>query len=152
MPTTKKPKISEPEKTNTPAVKKDTRTYFYAVGKRKTAIATVRLYPKGTGSILINNKKLEEFFFEPLTEKVIQPLHTLGKTKDFDVVVRVKGGGIASQADAARHGLSKALSLLDEGTRTTLKRSGLLTRDARIKERKKFGLKKARRAPQWSKR
>ena len=129
-----------------------TGTYFYANGKRKTAVARVRLY-KGTGRILINEKDAKEYFG---TQELVDILHaplTLTKTDgDWDISVKVIGGGKASQADAVRHGIAKALIVADADYRAVLKPEGYLTRDSRIKERKKFGLKKARRAPQFSKR
>ena len=137
---------------STKSSKQDSRQYFYAAGKRKTSIAKVRLYPKGKGNIEVNGKKVEEYFFGTLVEKVLQPLKILGVTGDYDIVAEVYGGGMSSQASAVCHGISKALALTDESVRTTVKRAGLLTRDARVKERKKYGLKRARRAPQWSKR
>src|SRR6185295_15265406 len=136
----------------TPPVKekKDPRLYFYALGRRKTAVAQVRLISKGSGDFTVNDRKLEAYFFGTLIQKVLQPLKALGVGKSYDVVAKVNGGGMTGQADAVSHGLARALALLDEAGKTTLKRAGFLTRDARVKERKKFGLKKARRSPQWS--
>ena len=125
---------------------------FHAVGRRKKAIARVRLIP-GEGNITINKRNLEEYFgYETLKTVVRQPLvltETLGK---FDVVVNCKGGGFTGQAGAIRHGLSRALVTLNPEFRPTLKAAGFMTRDPRMKERKKYGLKGARRAPQFSKR
>ena len=125
---------------------------FHAVGRRKKAIARVRLIP-GEGNIIINKRNLEEYFgYETLKTVVRQPLtltETLGK---FDVIVNCKGGGFTGQAGAIRHGIARALLQADETYRGALKAAGLLTRDPRMKERKKYGLKAARRAPQFSKR
>ena len=125
---------------------------FHAVGRRKKAIARVRLVP-GTGVIKINKRDLEEYFgYETLKMIVRAPLvltDTLGK---FDVIVNVYGGGYTGQAGAIRHGIARALLQYDESLRPALKKAGFLTRDPRMKERKKPGLKKARRAPQFSKR
>lgn len=127
--------------------------YYYGVGRRKTATAQVRLY-KGDGKKVVINKQTGEHYFNPsyLIEKVIAPLKAVGMDKDFDISVLVQGGGIAAQADAIRHGVARALVAFDTNFKTTLKKTGYLTRDARMKERKKFGLHRARRAPQFSKR
>lgn len=128
--------------------------YFYAVGRRKRSIATVRLYPKGKGEITIVNtdKSLEEHLpVDLLQEAVRLPLKAVGHV-DADVTVKVVGGGIRGQAEAIRLGISRALLKMNEDYRATLKPLGVLTRDPREKERKKYGLKKARRAPQWAKR
>lgn len=126
--------------------------YYYSAGKRKTAIARVKLY-EGKGDVVINDKKLKEYFETPTRiENAVAPLRITDNAKKFDVVVNVKGGGKAAQSDAVRHGISRALLLVDPDLRPTLKREGFLRRDARIKERKKPGLKGARRAPQFSKR
>ncbi|NLY61816.1 MAG: 30S ribosomal protein S9 [Clostridiales bacterium] len=125
---------------------------YYGTGRRKKAVARVRLVP-GDGKITINNRDIEEYFgLETLKVIVRQPLvltDTLGK---FDVVANVHGGGFTGQAGAIRHGISRALLEADRELRPTLKRAGFLTRDPRMKERKKYGLKGARRAPQFSKR
>ncbi len=127
--------------------------YFYGVGRRKTASAQVRLY-KGDGKIVIINDQIGSYYFSPkdLVEIALTPLTTVGMQKDFDVSAHVHGGGMAAQADAVRHGIARALVEFDANLKTALKKAGLLTRDARVKERKKFGLKRARRAPQFSKR
>ncbi|MEK7523433.1 MAG: 30S ribosomal protein S9 [Patescibacteria group bacterium] len=128
-------------------------TYFYANGKRKTSVAGVRLYQNGKGVITINGRTFENYF--PVftdQDKIMAPLRMANTLKTFDIVVQVHGGGIHSQAEAVRHGVSKALLEHDSNLRTTLKPMGFLTRDSRIKERKKYGLKRARRAPQFSKR
>ena len=129
------------------------KKYFYGTGRRKSSVARVRVYENGTGSIIINGRDIEEYFgLETLKMVVRQPMvatETLGK---FDVVCTVAGGGVTGQAGAIRHGLSRALLGLNPEYRATLKAAGFLTRDPRMKERKKYGLKAARRAPQFSKR
>lgn len=128
------------------------KVFYYGTGRRKNAVARVRLLP-GTGNIVINGRSIDEYFgLETLKLIVRQPLaltDTLGK---FDVLAKVQGGGFSGQAGAIRHGISRALLLVDDQMRPVLKPAGLLTRDPRMKERKKYGLKKARRAPQFSKR
>lgn len=126
--------------------------YSLGVGKRKTAVALVRLYEKGKGNIFVNNSKFDQYFFGTLLESALTPLSLTGKVKDFDLTIKVEGGGISAQSDAVRHGIARALVEYDIELRPILKKAGLLTRDARIKERKKPGLKRARRAPQWAKR
>ncbi len=126
--------------------------YFYANGKRKTSVALVRLYENGKGEVVVNNRPAEEYFFGIQMGNVKAPLKLANALKLFDVVVMVKGGGVNSQADAIRHGVSKALLEYDPELRQVLKKAGYLTRDSRVKERKKPGLKRARRAPQWAKR
>ena len=124
---------------------------YTAVGRRKEAVARVRLVP-GDGKIVINKRELDNYFgLETLKMTVRHPL-TITNTTNFDVLVNVRGGGISGQAGAIRHGISRALCKADPELRTSLKKSGLLTRDPRMKERKKYGLKAARRAPQFSKR
>ena len=121
-------------------------------GRRKEAIARVRIAP-GTGQWLINDRSLESFFPNKVHQQVIsEPLVTLGAEGQFDIVARVSGGGVAGQAGALRLGIARALTVVDPENRPTLKRAGFLTRDARVTERKKYGLKKARKAPQYSKR
>lgn len=130
----------------------DTKPYLYGTGRRKRSVSRVRLY-QGTGNITINGRDIDDYFgLETLKVIVRQPLNltdTLGK---FDVVCTVTGGGVSGQAGAIRHGLSRALLQADEELRLPLKKAGFLTRDPRMKERKKYGLKAARRAPQFSKR
>ncbi len=126
--------------------------YFYANGKRKTSVARVRLYENGKGEIIVNNKPINEYFFGEHITSIKAPLKMANALKMFDITVLVEGGGISSQADALRHGISKALLEYDPELRSQLKKIGFLTRDSRVKERKKFGLKRARRAPQWAKR
>jgi small subunit ribosomal protein S9 len=125
---------------------------YTATGKRKTAVARVTLKP-GTGTYSINGKELNTFFpREPLQRMIRQPLETVGYDAQMDVVARMHGGGVAAQAGALRHGISRALIVADPNLRGELKRRGFLTRDPRVKERKKAGLKKARKRPQFSKR
>ena len=125
---------------------------YTSTGKRKTAVARVILKP-GTGTYVINGKTLEEFFpRETLTRIIRQPLETVGYESRMDVVARMHGGGVSAQAGALRHGISRALIVADPNLRGELKRRGFLTRDPRVKERKKAGLKKARKRPQFSKR
>ena len=126
--------------------------YFYANGKRKTSVAKVRLYENGKGEIIINNRPINEYFFGELIGTIKAPLKIANALKLFDITALVEGGGVSSQADAVRHGISRALLEYDPELRSQLKKAGFLTRDSRVKERKKYGLKRARRAPQWAKR
>ena len=125
---------------------------YYATGRRKTSVARVWI-TLGNGKITVNGRPLEEYFprrtYRILVEK---PLVLTGSEGRFNVEAKVEGGGLSGQAGAIAHGIARALLLIDESMKQTLKKAGLLTRDPRMKERKKFGLKKARRAPQWSKR
>ena len=128
------------------------KPYFYGTGRRKSSVARVRLYP-GTGKITINGRDVEDYFgLETLKLIINQPFGVTNTTGKFDIVANVTGGGISGQAGAIRHGVSRALLLADETYRPLLKKSGFLTRDPRMKERKKYGLKAARRASQFSKR
>ena len=128
------------------------KPYFYGTGRRKKSVARVRLY-QGTGSVTINGKSIDEYFgLETLKLIVNQPFGTTETTGKFDVVAKVCGGGLSGQAGAIRHGIARALVVADETNKPALKKAGLLTRDPRMKERKKYGLKAARRAPQFSKR
>ena len=128
------------------------KPYFYGTGRRKKSVARVRLYP-GTGSITINGRSIDEYFgLETLKLIVNQPFGVTELVGKFDVVCTVKGGGISGQAGAIRHGVARALLQSDAELRPALKKAGFLTRDPRMKERKKYGLKAARRAPQFSKR
>ena len=130
----------------------ETKQYFYGTGRRKHSVARVRVY-NGTGKITINNRDIDDYFgLDTLKLIVRQPLAVAGVEGKFDIVVRVAGGGVSGQAGAIRHGLSRALLVYDENLRGELKKAGFLTRDPRMKERKKYGLKAARRAPQFSKR
>ena len=128
------------------------KPYFYGTGRRKSSVARVRLYP-GTGSVTINGRTIDEYFgLQTMNLIVNQPFAVTGTEGKFDVVVNVRGGGFAGQAGAIRHGISRALLLADDSFRSPLKKAGFLMRDPRRKERKKYGLKAARRAPQFSKR
>ena len=125
---------------------------FYGTGRRKKSIARVYLEP-GKGTITINKRALDEYFgLETLKVIVCQPLEAVNATDKYDVTVTVKGGGFTGQAGAVRHGIARALCDADSDNRPVLKKAGYLTRDPRMKERKKYGLKGARRAPQFSKR
>ena len=125
---------------------------FHAVGRRKKAIARVRLIP-GEGNIVINKRPIDEYFgLETLKTVVRQPLTLTDTLAKFDVIVNVTGGGYTGQAGAIRHGIARALVKADEELKASIKKAGFLTRDPRMKERKKYGLKAARRAPQFSKR
>jgi len=128
------------------------RQYFSAVGKRKTAIARVKLFQDGTGSVTVNGLKIKDYFFGMLTENALAPLKITNQMKTYDIEATTKGGGNNAQSDAIRHAISRALLVISPEMRATLKPAGFLRRDARIKERKKPGLKRARRAPQFSKR
>ncbi len=128
------------------------KPYFYGTGRRKSSVARVRVYP-GAGSVIINGKDIDAYFgLETLKLIINQPFAATGTEGKFDVVANVAGGGLSGQAGAIRHGIARALLLADETFRAPLKKAGFLTRDPRMKERKKYGLKAARRAPQFSKR
>jgi len=128
------------------------KPYFYGTGRRKKSVARVRLYP-GTGAVTINGRGIDEYFgLETLKYIVNQPFGVTETVGKFDVVVNVAGGGFSGQAGAIRHGVARALLSADENYKPLLKKAGFLTRDPRMKERKKYGLKAARRAPQFSKR
>lgn len=128
------------------------KPYFYGTGRRKKSIARVRIVP-GSGVITINNRDIDDYFgLETLKLIVNQPFAVTGTEGKFDIIAKVVGGGISGQAGAIRHGLSRALVQADENNKPALKAAGFLTRDPRMKERKKYGLKAARRAPQFSKR
>ena len=125
---------------------------YQGTGRRKTSIARVRVLP-GTGKFIVNGRSVDEYFnFETLRREVQRPLGLTNTAGKYDVIVKVEGGGYTGQAGAVRHGLSRALLQVDASYRAVLKAAGFLTRDSRMKERKKYGLKKARRAPQFSKR
>ena len=129
------------------------RKYFYGTGRRKSSVARVRVYENGTGSIIINGRDIDNYFgLDTLKMVVRQPLVSTDLLGKVDVVVTVCGGGVTGQAGALRHGIARALLLVSEDNRPILKKAGFLTRDPRMKERKKYGLKAARRAPQFSKR
>jgi len=155
--TVKKPAVKKSAVKKTtekkPVAKKSLR-YIEEIGRRKTATARVRIFPK-SGQIenLINGKPLEKYFpSKELQNTIFSPFGKLDCVGEFEFTVIVKGGGVTSQADAVRHGIAKALTTHDPENRIRLKSTGYLTRDPRMRERKKFGLKRARRAPQWSKR
>ena len=135
------------------ATYKSKKAYMYGTGRRKSSVARVHLFPNGTGTITVNGRALDDYFgLETLKLIVRQPFaatDTLGK---FDVEATVTGGGVTGQAGAIRHGIARALLQVEDSYRAPLKAAGLLTRDPRMKERKKYGLKAARRAPQFSKR
>ena len=129
------------------------KVQYWGTGRRKKAIARVRLIPAGDGTITVNNKTLDQYFgLDTLKYIVKQPLELVEATAKYDVIVNVYGGGYTGQAGAIRHGIARALLEAETDSRTALKKEGFLTRDSRMKERKKYGLKKARRAPQFSKR
>ena len=128
------------------------KPYFYGTGRRKKSVARVRLYP-GSGVITINGKDIDTYFgLDTLKLIINQPFGVTGTEGKFDIVANVTGGGFSGQAGAIRHGVARALLLADDTFRAPLKKAGFLTRDPRMKERKKYGLKAARRAPQFSKR
>ncbi len=130
----------------------ESKPFFYGTGRRKSSVARVRLYA-GTGKITINDRDIDSYFgLETLKLIARQPLNLLGQLDKFDIICRVTGGGVTGQAGAIRHGLSRALLQVDAENRASLKKAGFLTRDPRMKERKKPGLKGARKAPQFSKR
>ncbi|MGI6578105.1 MAG: 30S ribosomal protein S9 [Eubacteriales bacterium] len=129
------------------------KPYFYGTGRRKSSVARVHVYPNGSGQITINNRDIDDYFgLDTLKLIVRQPLVTTETIGKVDIVTTVTGGGVTGQAGAIRHGIARALIKLDENFRPALKKAGFLTRDPRMKERKKYGLKGARRAPQFSKR
>lgn len=132
---------------------KETTQYIEAVGRRKTSTSRARITPSKKAEVTINGKTVEEYFpTEVLRSHVTQPLAIEGLEQEFTVTVMVKGGGISSQSEAVRHSIARALTKFEETLRKPLKLAGYLKRDPRMKERRKFGLRKARRAPQWSKR
>jgi len=150
-----KPKEAKKEKAKKPkpkTTKAKDKKYFEATGRRKTSVARVRLY-QGEKEIIVNDKKLESYFFQKELQEIVKsPFVSLECLDKFGATVILRGGGIHSQAEALRHGISRALVLFNAESRKKLKKAGYLTRDPRMRERKKFGLKRARRAPQWSKR
>lgn len=146
-------KIDKDESEVSESKKRVRHSYLFAVGRRKKAISRTRLFKKGTGKIIVNEKAYDKYFptFQ-LQQFITQPLEAVGKLKEFDFTIKVQGGGPMGQAVAVRHGISRALLVFDQSLRTSLKPHGYLTRDPRRKERKKPGLKRARRAGQFSKR
>jgi len=155
-PAKKKPvvkKVKKPKEEKAEVAPKISAEYFEGTGRRKTSMARVRLYNKKSGLAIVNNKKLEEYFpTEALQKTALSALDKMKSLDRFEVRVVVRGGGMNSQAEAVRHGIARALVVSNLEYKKRLKKSGFLTRDSRMKERKKFGLKRARRAPQWSKR
>ncbi len=132
---------------------KSKKPYHYGTGRRKSSVARVHLFPNGTGAITINGRDIDDYFgLDTLKMVVRQPLNTTGTAGRVDIEATVMGGGVSGQAGAIRHGVSRALLAMDPEFRAPLKAAGFLTRDPRMKERKKYGLKAARRAPQFSKR
>ncbi len=131
----------------------DSKPYFYGTGRKKHSVARVRVYPNGSGNVTINDRDIDDYFgLETLKLIVRQPLVLTDTNGRFDIICTVAGGGVSGQAGAIRHGLSRALLQFNPELRSELKKAGFLTRDPRMKERKKYGLKAARRAPQFSKR
>lgn len=125
---------------------------YTGTGRRKVAVARVRLVP-GTGAIVVNRRPFEEYFpVKTMQAVVVQPLRLTAMLDKYDVMANVRGGGISGQAGAVRHGIARALLRVDDSLRKTIKKAGFLTRDPRVKERRKYGLRKARKAPQWAKR
>ncbi len=153
---TKSAKISKenPKKKNSSSFEVFKGKYFYGLGRRKTSVSQVRIYPKGKGDIYVNGKKLEEYTNDAVTatRRIKKPLEVVGMEKNFNVSIRVKGGGFKGQLEAIQLGIGRALLAFDEELKKPLRENEFLTRDSRMVERKKPGLKKARRAPQWSKR
>ena len=155
--------MSTPKKTTTEKTlkrKTDKKTekikpgpFYEAVGRRKTATARVRLFAEGEKEVVVNEKPCDKYFTVPELQQIVkEPLLKMKCLDDFRVIARVKGGGTRGQAEAVRHGISRALVSFNADFRRRLRKAGLLTRDPRMRERKKFGLKRARRAPPWSKR
>ena len=141
------------ETTEKKKVTKSKKVQFWGTGRRKKSIARIRLIPGGKGLITINNKNIDEYFaLETLKLIVKQPIVLTNTVDKYDVIANVNGGGLTGQAGAICHGISRALVLADKNLKDELKKAGFLTRDSRMKERKKYGLKKARKAPQFSKR
>lgn len=153
--TTKKPAARKPkaEAVKKAPVHEATGEYLYALGRRKSGTAQVRVYLKGSGKVVVNGKPMTEYFpVNDLQDAIMVPLKAVGINETADVVAQAKGGGIRGQADAVKLGISRALLVHNPDLRATLKPLGVLTRDPREKERKKYGLKKARKSPQWAKR
>ena len=151
--TTKAAETTKPETVDAKTKKRVRHSYIYAVGRRKKAIARTRLFKSGSGKITINNKELAQYFVLPKLQNIVtQPLVVVSQLKSLDFSVRAQGGGINGQAVAVAHGIARALIKLDKDFKPLLRAQGMTTRDPRRKERKKPGLKRARRAPQFSKR
>lgn len=131
----------------------EAKKYIQSIGRRKRSVAQVRLYAGGSGAVTVNNKDIKDYFGTAgLRENAVIPLKEVGRTESVDITVRVVGGGMTGQSDAIKLGIARALVKEDETVKTSIKAKGLLTRDPRRKERKKFGLRGARRAKQWRKR
>lgn len=154
-------KTEEPIEEQTKEVNEKKEKYFQTVGRRKESVAIIRLYTKKSTDLIegdyalitVNDKDYRNYFTDKTLQAIVEsPLRKLKSTNRFKATVRVKGGGMSGQADAIKHGLSRALVLFDLNFRKKLKKSGFLTRDSRVKERRKYGLKKARKSPAWSKR
>ena len=129
------------------------RKYTYKIGRRKRAIAQIRMYGKGSGVIVVNKREFKEYFPTTILQQLaLLPLTDTNQADIYDISVLVRGGGIRGQADAIRLAIARAIVENEEGFKSQIKKAGYLTRDSRVKERKKYGLKRARRAPQWSKR
>ncbi len=146
-------KVEVKAKKTTKKIPANKNVEFSATGRRKDSIARVRIMPNGKGQFVINKKNIEEYFnlgvYRLVANQPFEVTNTMGK---YDVVVNVHGGGLSGQAGAIRHGIARALVKADESLKSEIKKAGFLTRDARVKERKKYGLKKARKAPQFRKR
>jgi len=148
-----KPKIEETEEKFEEFIFPKVEKYFQSEGRRKTSLARLRLWTKGEREFLVNNKPLEKYFpTAELQKNVLAPLEIMKCLDKFKISAKVKGGGLSGQAEAIRHALARVLVSLNPNFRKRLKKAGFLKRDSRIRERKKFGLKRARRAPQWAKR
>lgn len=147
------PKVATKKKSSKKPAAAAPANYIFAVGRRKTAVARVKLTPSGAGAFMINGRQLPDYFPTlKLSDTIMKPLLALGLEKKVDVTARLSGGGVAAQAAAMALAISRALVKNDAQSKSVLKKQGFLTRDARKKERKKPGLKRARRAPQWQKR
>jgi small subunit ribosomal protein S9 len=128
-------------------------SYYYGTGRRKTAVARVRLFPNGDGAMIVNGRDAAQYFGQQrLIAEAKAPLRLLEMTNRFEIRIKVTGGGVSGQAGAVRHGIARALVRSDEELKPALRKAGFLTRDPRVKERKKYGLKRARKAPQYTKR
>lgn len=153
VPVKESKKIKQAEPKEQPSLPVKTPRYFYGLGKRKTAVAQVQLFKNGQGKIRINNCDWQRYFPDLYLEQIIEsPLKVAGQRDKVDLLVKVKGGGKRAQAEAVRLGIARTLVSLNPLFKKALKKYRYLTRDSRVKERKKYGLKRARRAPQWSKR
>jgi small subunit ribosomal protein S9 len=130
-----------------------TNPYYYGTGRRKTAVARVRVIPNGSGRVIVNGRPADQYFGRELyVANIHSPFRVLELQGPYDISVKVVGGGVTGQSEAIRHGVARALVRADEGHKPALRRAGFLTRDPRMKERKKYGLKRARKAPQYTKR